>query len=321
MPSFHYFRSLVRLRRLASGAACLAFAGTSLQAAPKVTRLTPPSELFSFGDANPPIIARFLASQRFDLQATVRPNAGLAITKIEFAVDNALISGTVSLTPATVESATAGTTVGTRRAFSKTTPGIHTLTVTATQSDGAVATAVGNFEIVAFATPSGSVTKAKNIIILIGDGMGAAARTAARIVGSGVSQGKVLTPLAMDRFPVTGMIQTHSLNSIVTDSAPGAAVYSTGNKNNNNHEGVFPDDTVDNFDNPRVENLGEFFARTQDKPLGIVTTTDLEDATPAAFGVHTSDRTAGTGIVDQYLDETAPKANLTVLLGGGRRWF
>ena len=70
---------------------------TNLQAAPKVTRLTPPSELFSFGDANPPIIARFLAGQRFDLQATVRPDAGLAITKIEFTVDNALIAGTVSL--------------------------------------------------------------------------------------------------------------------------------------------------------------------------------------------------------------------------------
>ena len=296
-------------------------AADRLHAVPKVTRLTPPSDLFSFGDPNPPIIARFIAGQRFDLQATVRPDAGQTITKIEFAVNDVALAGPVSLTPANAAGVTAGTLIGTRRAFSKTTPGVHTFTVTATQSNGLVATATGNFEIVAFAPPSGAAAKAKNIIILIGDGMGAAARTAARIVGSGVSQGKVLAPLAMDRFPVTGMVQTHSLDSIVTDSAPGAAVYSTGNKNNNGHEGVFPDDTVDPFDNPRIENLGEFFARTQGKSLGLVTTTDVEDATPAAFGVHTANRTAGTGICDQYLDETVPKANLTVLLGGGRQWF
>lgn len=310
-PAPRFTRSLALFLALAS----------SLAAAPRITRLTPPSELFSFGDPNPPIIARFLPGQRFDLQATVRPDTGQTITAIQFSIDGATLPGPVFLTPATVDSATAGTLIGTRRAFSKMTGGIHTLTVTATQSNGLVATAKGNFEIVALTAPTGAVAKAKNIIILIGDGLGTAARTAARIVGSGVSQGKVLTPLAMDRFPVTGMVQTHSLNSIVTDSAPGAAVYSTGNKNNNNHEGVFPDDTVDAFDNPRIENLGEFFARTQGKSLGLVTTADLEDATPAAFGAHTSDRTAGTGIVDQFFDEAVPKANLTVLLGGGRRWF
>ncbi len=308
-------------RAAALAGVCLLTASPALVGAPKVTRLTPPSALFSFGDPNPPIIGRFLAGQRFDLQATLRPDTGQTITKVEFSVDNAAIAGSVALTPATVATATAGTTVATRRAFSKTSLGIHTLTVKATQSDGTTVSATGNFEIVGFTSPSGTVTKAKNIIIMIGDGMGTAARTAARIVGSGVSQGKVLTPLAMDRFPVTGMVQTHSLNSIVTDSAPGAAVYSTGNKNDNNEEGVFPDDTLDAFDNPRIENLGEFFARTQGKSLGIVSTADLEDATPAAFGVHTQDRTAGTGIVDQYLDEAVPKANLTVLLGGGRRWF
>lgn len=311
-----FFRSAAAL-----AGACFLTVNPALFSAPKVTRLTPPSELFSYGDPNPPIIARFLAGQRFDLQATISPDSGQAITKAEFFVDNVSTAGSVALAPATVAAATAGTAVATRRAFSKTSLGIHTLTVRATQTDGAIVSATGNFEIVGFASPSGTVIKAKNIIIMIGDGMGTAARTAARIVGSGVSHGKVLTPLAMDRFPTTGMVQTHSLNSIVTDSAPGAAVYSTGNKNDNNEEGVFPDDTLDAFDNPRIENLGEFFARTQGKALGIVSTADLEDATPAAFAVHTQDRTAGTGIVDQYLDEAVPKAKLSVLLGGGRRWF
>src|SRR3954465_3808674 len=42
---------------------------------------------------------------------------------------------------------------------------------------------------------------------------------------------------------------------------------------------------------------------------------------PAAFGPHSQARSAGTGICDQYLDETVAKANLRVLLGGGRKWF
>ncbi len=70
-----------------------------------------------------------------------------------------------------------------------------------------------------------------------------------------------------------------------------------------------------------MELIGEYLARTNGKSLGIVTTADVFDATPGAFGSHTANRGAGTGICDQYLDEMVPKANLTVLLGGGRKWF
>ena len=146
--------------------------------------------------------------------------------------------------------------------------------------------------------------------------MGVAHRTAARIMGSGVTLGKANAPMAMDTFPFTGMVTTHSLNSIVTDSSPGASCYATGNKANNNQHGVFPDDTKDNFDNPRVESIGEFLHRTQGRSLGLVTTADVFDSTPAAFGSHTQARASGTGIVDEYLDERAA-TGLTVLLGGG----
>lgn len=54
--------------------------------------------------------------------------------------------------------------------------------------------------------------------------------------------------------------------------------------------------------------------------MGIVTTADVFDATPAAHAVHSQDRGAGTGIVDQFFDD-ANKTGLTVLLGGGRKWF
>jgi alkaline phosphatase len=125
----------------------------------------------------------------------------------------------------------------------------------------------------------------------------------------------------MDTLPVAAILNTPSLNSIITDSAPGAACYSTGNKSNNGQEGVFPDDTTDKWDNPRVEHMGNYLARTQGKALGIVTTSDVEDATPGSFAAHTQDRGAGTGIVDMYLDEAVANHNLRVLLGGGRKWF
>ena len=55
----------------------------------------------------------------------------------------------------------------------------------------------------------------------------------------------------MDTLDVTGLVMTASLNSVITDSSPGMAAYVTGQKNANNQEGVFPDNTADPFDNPR----------------------------------------------------------------------
>ena len=292
---------------------------TTTLAAPKVSRLTPPSALFSYGDPKPPIIARFLPGQRFDLQATISPDAGSLIVGAQFVIDGARLGGSVTLAAADVAGLPANIYIATQRAYSNSTPGVHILSITTTDNKGVSTVATGNFEIVDLGNATGA--KVKNIIFMLGDGMGIAHRTAARMVLNGISQGKALAPLAMDTFPVTGLVQTSSLNSIITDSAPGASCYSTGNKNNNNQEGVFPDDTVDAFDNPRTEYLGEYLARTQGKSLGIVTTADVFDATPAAWAIHTSNRGAGTGIADQYLDEATKSSNLTVLLGGGRKWF
>jgi alkaline phosphatase len=302
-----------------------AILATSAYAAPTVTRLTPPSALFSYGDATPPYISRFLPAQRFDLQATIQADPGQTITSVVFK-----INGTTAVSPG----GTAGQAItalgsdkfsATLRAYSNNVAGVKTLTAEVTQSGGLTTTATGNFEIVNINLNGGR--KAKNIIYFIGDGMGIAHRTAARIVAKGVSQGKAIAPLAMDTLPYTAMLMTASLNSIVTDSAPGAACYSTGNKSNNNQEGVFPDDTTSStfaqnkWDNPRVEHMGNYLARTQGKALGIVSTADVEDATPGSFGVHTQDRGAGTGICDMYLDESVAFHNLRVLMGGGRKWF
>lgn len=316
------------MKRMAVTAAALACIASTATAAPVVSRLTPPSTLFA--ENRPlPIVARFVEGQRFDLQATVRPDSGQTITSVEFAVDGVSL-GQASLAPANAPGLPVNSVSATLRAYSSKTLGTRELTVTARQGDGATARARGNFEIVALAPAARGRdraveaargdARAKNVIVFIGDGMGIAHRTAARIMLNGVAQGKSRGFLAMDTFPYTGLVVTHSLNSIVTDSSPGSACYSTGNKGNNNQHGVFPDDTTANFDNPRVENLAQLLHRTQGKSLGLVTTSDVFDATPAAWASHTQSRAAGTGIVDQYLDERG-LTGLSVLMGGGRKWF
>lgn len=303
-----------------------AFSGVAV-AAPAISRLTPPSNPEVAG-AN--TLARFLPGQRFDLQATVRPDAGQTVQSVEFRIDGKRIgvistSGVdrnMSMMPATAITASAPNAVAASfRAYANNRPGKHDLTVVATQSDGQTTTASGVFEVLDLVGVHGDDhAPVKNIIIMLGDGMGAAHRTAARIMAKGYAQGMAQGKLAMDTFPYTGMVMTASLNSIVTDSAPGMANYVTGNKGNNNQEGVFPDDTSDAFDNPRVEYLSEYLHRVKGTKLGIVTTADVFDATPAANAVHTANRGKGTGIVDQYLDDRG-LTGLTVLMGGGRKWF
>lgn len=294
--------------------------GHTAHAAPQVSRLTPPSEFFTSGSETP-IIARFLPDQRFDLQATVLPDAaGKSIIKTIFYLDGVKVNLPVSMKscetgclPHVAKNAMIVST----RAFSNSKPGIHVFHVEAQQSDDQIVKASGNFEIVPWQNGG---KKIKNIIIMLGDGMGAAQRTAARIVAQGYAQGKSKSLMEMDTLPVSGQVKTASLNSIVTDSAPGMSAYVLGNKNNNSEEGVFPDDTIDPFDNPRIEYLSEYLSRTQGKSLGLVTTSDVFDATPAANAIHTSNRGAGTGIVDQYFDDRK-LTGLSVLMGGGRKWF
>lgn len=295
-----------------------------------ISRLTPPSNPIN---PNATTLARFLPGQKFDLQATVRPDAGQKITSVEFKVDGVSVgtvaggaacsdkafAGNKGMVPATAITASVPCAVAASiRGFSYSTAGVHTLTALATQDNGATATASGNFEVVGIVANNGR--PAKNIIVLLGDGMGAAHRTAARIMAKGYAQGKAQGRLAMDTFPFTGMVMTSSLDGMITDSAPGMANYVNGNKAANNQEGVFPDDTTDAFDNPRVEYLSEYLHRTKGTSLGIVTTADVFDATPAANAVHTSNRGNGTGIVDQYLDDRG-LTGLSVLMGGGRKWF
>ncbi|MGS0755765.1 alkaline phosphatase, partial [Roseateles sp. GG27B] len=109
-------------------------------AAPQVSRLTPPSELFAAGNPNPPYIARFLPGQRFDLQATVRLDAGTTLSGFEFWVDGKAVAaptGTSSIVTTGLSlPKDSNAAVVSLRAYSNLKPGVHGLLVKAVQSDG-----------------------------------------------------------------------------------------------------------------------------------------------------------------------------------------
>lgn len=279
-------------------------------AAPTAVSITPPNG------------ARFIAGQRFDVrvqgQGTGPYTAALAIDgrPVEFS------SGEQGTTT-TDGISSPGWGGFNRRGYSTPTVGTHT--ISATFSDASGSTEVSSqFQVL----PAAGTRKAiKNVIIMLGDGMGVAHRTAARLVRFGATLGDPDGYLNMDAFPATGLVSTHSLNSIVTDSAPGMAGYTTGAHAQNGQEGVYPANVTSPFFYPRVEYMSEYLHRTQGKSLGVVSTADLEDATPASAAVHTGNRGAGTGIMDQFFDESDAEGSgtygtgLRVLLGGGRRWF
>ena len=144
---------------------------------------------------------------------------------------------------------------------------------------------------------------AKNIILFIGDGMGAEHRKAARWATVG-KNGK----LAMDNMPASGWIQTHSADSVITDSAAAATAMATGVKTNN---GVIALDMNLGYVSTILEK-----AKGKGKLTGLVTTTHITHATPAAFASHVEDRDRMKEIAEQML-----VTGVDVLLGGGEDEF
>lgn len=158
--------------------------------------------------------------------------------------------------------------------------------------------------------------KAKNVILFIGDGMSPAHRVAARLLSKGVAEGKSLGKLAMDDMPHMALVATAGSDSIITDSANSASAYATGHKSAVNAMGVYADRTANPFDDPKVETITSLARRQHDLAIGVVTNTEIEDATPAAMLVHTRRRAAYNEIVEQYF-----AAKPDVLMGGGRANF
>lgn len=158
--------------------------------------------------------------------------------------------------------------------------------------------------------------KAKNVIFLLGDGLSVAHRTAARIMSKGMTEGKANGRLNMDEMDRMAFIGTSSTEAIATDSANTMSAYMTGHKAPVNALGVYGDRTPSSLDDPKVETIGEALRRQTKKSIGIVTTSELQDATPAAIVSHTRKRADKAEITGMMLDVTPD-----VALGGGSAYF
>jgi alkaline phosphatase len=158
--------------------------------------------------------------------------------------------------------------------------------------------------------------KARNVIFIVGDGLSVGHRTAARIMSKGMTEGKADGRLAMDDLDHMAFIGTSSTHSIATDSANTMSAYMTGHKSRVNALGVYADRTPDSLDDPKVETIAEALRRTTAKSVGIVTNSEIQDATPAAIVSHTRLRGDKADIVGMFHD-VQPE----VILGGGSAYF
>ena len=145
--------------------------------------------------------------------------------------------------------------------------------------------------------------KAKNIILAIGDGVGPNQITLSRIAIGGLDH-----RLFIDQIPYVGTSLTHSYNNAYTDSAAAATAWSTGYKTKNRYLSLDPDkkilDTI-------VEMLHE-----KGYASGIVATSSVTHATPAALYAHIDSRYEYKNIANQLVN-----SSIDIALGGGKEFF
>ena len=148
---------------------------------------------------------------------------------------------------------------------------------------------------------------ARNVILLIGDGMGQAHRFAAQLLAAGSH-----SRLAMDRLPHLGQMGTMPADptTFVTDSAAAATAIATGVKAHNGSVSIDP--------NGRERTTILELARASGRSAGLVSTCQITDATPAAFAAHVPHRVDQSEVARQYIE----RAQVDVILGGGAaHWF
>ena len=141
----------------------------------------------------------------------------------------------------------------------------------------------------------------KNIIYLIGDGMGLTSASMMQLVNN-------YEPTIFDKADNVALQKTYSLDNRVTDSAASGTALATGHKTNNTMLGQLPDGT-------NVESLIEL-ASSKGKATGIVVTTYLQHATPGAFYAHVPSRHEYATISEQLLT-----SDIDIAIGGGMAFF
>ncbi|HEX9935289.1 MAG TPA: alkaline phosphatase, partial [bacterium] len=143
----------------------------------------------------------------------------------------------------------------------------------------------------------------KNVVLFIGDGLSLAAIDVARYKALGKT-GK----LHMDRMPVAGFVRTCSADKLITDSAAAATALAAGLKTKNGMIGITPDG----------EKCMTILEACQKRGMstGLVVTSSITHATPAAFASHVATRKQHSEIAEQLLNH-----RVNVLLGGGTAYF
>ena len=140
----------------------------------------------------------------------------------------------------------------------------------------------------------------KNIILMIGDGMGISQISANLYNNNNRS--------ALEKFPVIGLQKSHSANNLVTDSGAAATAIGCGQKTYNHAIGL----TKDSLPCPSIIAL----AHEKGLATGIVVTSPITHATPAAFVAHQKQR-----VYYEAIAKDVAQSNLDIFIGGGERYF
>ncbi len=185
--------------------------------------------------------------------------------------------------------------------------------------------------------PEARSDRAKNVILFLGDGMGISTVTAARILeGQLRGESGEENQLSFDRFPDVALIKTYNTNQQTPDSAGTMTAIVTGEKTRAGVVSV--DASVDRGDFAGVEGhrLATVVETAEDRGLstGLVTTTTVTHATPAALYAHSPDRdwegdallppearAADFPDIARQLIEFSHGDGLEVVLGGGEQFF
>lgn len=146
---------------------------------------------------------------------------------------------------------------------------------------------------------SQEIDKPKNIIFLIGDGMGLNYVTTSVLTYDNDQ---------FKKFPYTGIVTTCSADKLITDSAAAGTALATGHKTKNGYVGIDPDGN-------ELQNICEF-AEIKGMSTGIVVTSHLTDATPSCFIAHIDSRKKYDEIAQQYL-----LSDVDIVIGGGLMYF
>ncbi|MGL5721975.1 MAG: alkaline phosphatase [Brevinema sp.] len=167
----------------------------------------------------------------------------------------------------------------------------------------------------AFTTNSGSteLVKAKNTIILIADGQSVNVTTLLRWYKGGEN-------LAVDSM-ASGLVRTHNADTPIADSAPAGTALATGHKSHTGFIGVLPDEailpgaTINGTPRRPVASILEA-SRLAGKSTGIIATSEIMHATPAAYSSHYPSRKAYDNLSEQQVYQ-----NIDVIMGGGHIFF